>query len=1642
MKRYLSFIALLLICGLLQGQRFTQVSETSEVHKLPEQKILTFTPAPHSPARNPGRAHKALPPLVLYPVTHENRAQLPQRARSRVELMGYETYHPPLENAYVSGELCLEFYDLARGVVEINSTGDAVTTGIAEMDILNAQHNATDMQRLISDYLLPSNAIEYRLDLMYVITMDATLDMEQVAAEYRAQPLVKCAHPNYIPYRTSPLKTYPDDPGFDWAPNITQGPEAWSITTGSWTDTLGIIDIDQFHDGHVDLDGTYAGVAGGTSPLGTGSWHGTACIGHGCAELNNAEGIASSAGGWGGTGGILWMPYRITSAADNANAVSWMVTNGACVISQSVLYTANPEILEDAFASALDNDVLSFVSSGNDNNDNASQSWPAYFDCVVAVGGIDKVGRHWAWSPDTGSCYGEWVDITGPADAQFALDTNTYVPNHGGTSMATPRVAGIAALVANQTGLRGEALREVLLRTTDDGDYLNENLYSYGATPYGFTGAGRINAYEAIMYKDKNLSVDLIRLSSDLNPYVNAYGAYLDYDAQDSLYGSYTHSLVPGVAVTPEAFVQNRGISEEGGNLHAGATQGGYIDDKLQDAVDPGQGEWEHFGDYAPESEGECTLTVYCDLAGDENNANDTFSIILNVSYTDTVQFDGGLWTAAYEDGWAAWAVYFIPERLCTLTAIQVCAEAKNAVGEACTLAVWSAATGAPGDRMWTRAISMSDVVDGWNTFAGFTVVLDQPVFIGMRARGADATASFMPCVDERWNSGRSWFSASGGTDNATDWIALGQDIFIRPVVQYTPVRNSDICLLSIDAPPASVFSGTSQLPRATVHNCGTTASSFNTVFRIDSAGTTVYTQSVMTTDLAPHTSSELVWPSGWVPNWDGTYNMTVYTELIGDEYRANDTLHGDIASTMTRELDAGEGDVNAGSELPFYFAVRFEPDLPCSVVGARFCIDASNPLPAALCSLYVWTDDDGEPGTPVRGPIAFTGFPYEPSWCTVNITNPFYTEQPFWLGAYSPGVVGSGARSVTLDDENPNGRSMYNVQPFGTWSATDNNCLIHALIRYDCLNEDAGIVSIDVPRGSVMANFAVIPKVTIENRGRQTMSGFSVQFVIDSAGHDIYTSIQAVTSLLPTESRQISFEPWTPIQVMFNYKKQVALVSAMPPLDDNPLNDTLSDTTRCTDLTTIAYHDDPDHMFVTSTKKYGVQRFTPELPCSLVGAWIGLTAPAGWGLPCSTFVFNEAQYDPPRDWPGTLVWQEEWTPTSSATLALFRRILPTLYYNRGQDFYIGAWAPSDVAGPHLLCDDRADHGRSWYDADRDSVWWDPLGADWAIQAIVKYLGGEAHTVRGWIKSATPFSDDSLHLTSYLLKNPEQSIDETSTGSAIAYCGNNLGLWQVDCRYFWPNWTWRDRLMTVIDYETGSGTTGHTGFYGVMIDTLLLETNPQDAPACSLRQIPVPTWSILYWWSNEKVVQFTWNMPATDAGNPDTSYIAGYNVYRSTDGVNFSHLRTLQSADDTTFNDTVLPPYTTYYYAIKLIYSGTTFSKDPVIESRYLSAHTMVSYIGISEQPDDIPVAFALSPAHPNPSADHTLLKYALPKATRTKLQVFDICGRLVMTLVDELKEPGYYTVSIEKGQLASGIYFCRFSTDDFTASSKFIFAR
>jgi hypothetical protein len=75
------------------------------------------------------------------------------------------------------------------------------------------------------------------------------------------------------------------------------------------------------------------------------------------------------------------------------------------------------------------------------------------------------------------------------------------------------------------------------------------------------------------------------------------------------------------------------------------------------------------------------------------------------------------------------------------------------------------------------------------------------------------------------------------------------------------------------------------------------------------------------------------------------------------------------------------------------------------------------------------------------------------------------------------------------------------------------------------------------------------------------------------------------------------------------------------------------------------------------------------------------------------------------------------------------------------------------------------------------------------------------------------------------------------------------------------------------------------------------------------------------------------------------------------------------------------------------------------------------------------PGTLSLSRNYPNPFNPVTRIDYSVPAGGKVKLEVYDLQGRLVSTVVDEVKSAGSYTADIDGGGLKSGIYFCRLET-------------
>jgi len=77
-----------------------------------------------------------------------------------------------------------------------------------------------------------------------------------------------------------------------------------------------------------------------------------------------------------------------------------------------------------------------------------------------------------------------------------------------------------------------------------------------------------------------------------------------------------------------------------------------------------------------------------------------------------------------------------------------------------------------------------------------------------------------------------------------------------------------------------------------------------------------------------------------------------------------------------------------------------------------------------------------------------------------------------------------------------------------------------------------------------------------------------------------------------------------------------------------------------------------------------------------------------------------------------------------------------------------------------------------------------------------------------------------------------------------------------------------------------------------------------------------------------------------------------------------------------------------------------------------------------------VPDKFELSQNYPNPFNPDTKINYKLPANVNVSIKIFDLSGKEVMTLVNETKAAGYYSVNFSGANLSSGIYFYRISAE------------
>ncbi|NLA21589.1 MAG: T9SS type A sorting domain-containing protein [Candidatus Marinimicrobia bacterium] len=89
------------------------------------------------------------------------------------------------------------------------------------------------------------------------------------------------------------------------------------------------------------------------------------------------------------------------------------------------------------------------------------------------------------------------------------------------------------------------------------------------------------------------------------------------------------------------------------------------------------------------------------------------------------------------------------------------------------------------------------------------------------------------------------------------------------------------------------------------------------------------------------------------------------------------------------------------------------------------------------------------------------------------------------------------------------------------------------------------------------------------------------------------------------------------------------------------------------------------------------------------------------------------------------------------------------------------------------------------------------------------------------------------------------------------------------------------------------------------------------------------------------------------------------------------------------------------------------------------------------EKNASIPTEFALKANYPNPFNASTVIEFSLPKTTNIKIDVYNLAGQLVETLVRGRQSAGNYKIFWHPANLPSGIYLYQITCPEFTATRK-----
>jgi serine protease len=314
-------------------------------------------------------------------------------------------------------------------------------------------------------------------------------DVGAILAELASDPRVEAAEPLGI----AKMLWTPNDPKFSeqWHMTRAGGPAAWEYACGEGV-TVAVVDTgiacydaEGFMKG-TDLAGTTCvdgyNFVGKNAIAADDQGHGTHVAGTIAQTTNNGVGVAGLAHC------AKLMPVKVLSAkgwgtmADVAEGIRWAADHGAQVVNLSLGAPMKSKVVENAVIHAIKKGVVVVAAAGNSGR---SVGWPAAYKGVIAVSATDK-NDNIAWFSSRGpevAIGAPGVGVTQQTICEAGKNKCEQWGVFNGTSMASPHVAGAAALLVGQGVTDPDGVRSILQATATPKE--DKNLFGAGILEAG-----------------------------------------------------------------------------------------------------------------------------------------------------------------------------------------------------------------------------------------------------------------------------------------------------------------------------------------------------------------------------------------------------------------------------------------------------------------------------------------------------------------------------------------------------------------------------------------------------------------------------------------------------------------------------------------------------------------------------------------------------------------------------------------------------------------------------------------------------------------------------------------------------------------------------------------------------------------------------------------------------------------------------------------------------------------------------------------------------------------------------------------------------------------------------------------------------